>query len=547
MKVEHARKIGFFSALAMSLGTIIGIGIFFKNIPIIKAQAIENSDMFSFWSGIVSWIIAAVIILCAAISFSKIATNYSSNGGLASWTENLSREVSTTRLGGKMKIQYLGRFVRIQHSAYYLGIFAGVLPFLAVEGLYNAIDIAVNNTPSGQVHFGYIFLGGFIILISLIGINFLSSRGSRSSSYIQNTSMLLKIIPLGIALIIGLSNINQSNILDKNVNDLMNSPIKDLYPTDITKQLIPTTTIFNVKGMFIALPSILFAFDSFTNVGNLPDRVNNPKKTIPIVLVVSIIIASIVYILIAIGAGFTGFGDVGTIFKTLVPDNLANAASIRKGLDITINIFVTISAIGVVNGMSFTLFESCKSLIGSGQIMGWKKLSVLNEKYNNRGTLILILIITCSFNIIIGSVATIVNNDALVDSVTNFPTLFFIPIYAIVLLLGSIQRNRFVRNSKTISFEIITGIAILGFFVVFGYFFFYQYIYEVIANANMDSNSGLFFNSNIGAQKWKNYDDAIVFWVLLAWFISFPFINHFVIKKTGGYKVSFNDAIIEHK
>ncbi len=42
MKLSQARKIGFFTALAMSLGTIIGIGIFFKNLSILRNQSMGD-------------------------------------------------------------------------------------------------------------------------------------------------------------------------------------------------------------------------------------------------------------------------------------------------------------------------------------------------------------------------------------------------------------------------------------------------------------------------------------------------------------------------
>lgn len=533
MEVQKARQIGFFAAISMVLGSIVGIGIFLKNLGIIRAQqatsGIGIEGTFSFWSLIVSWIIAAIITICAALSFSEIASSRHSKAGLGGWAE---------QLGGKG----FGRFVRINHCTYYYAIFGAVLPFLAVEGLYNAINIAVNGEgKSNLVHFGYVFLGGFIILASLIALNYLSLRGS---SYLQMTSLVLKSVPLILVMIIGLVNANGSNILDKNPTDL-SIPSNPLYELQ-SKTTIPSTKWFNTAGMFTALPGVLFAFDSFTNVGNLATEVKNSKKTVPLVMVLSIVIASIVYILISVGAGLTGFGDAGSILKTLVPDSLSNANEIRVTVDIIINVFITISAFGVCNAMTCSLLRSSESLIHSGLIMGYTFYEKLDRKHPNLGALTMSIIMTFSINIIVGIIGTVTNNDAVSDSVTNFPTLFFFLIYGTIIVFAFIDRFTKKQCSRVFGFWVAAPISVIGIAVVFCYFFFYQYIIYLSQNINADSSAGLFFNASVdsssglvnrpGAKVWYNYDDAILFWFLLAWFIIFPFINHLVISKTTGYK-----------
>lgn len=532
MEVQKARQIGFFAAISMVLGSVVGIGIFLKNLGIIKAQQAANGigieGTFSFWSLIVSWIIAAIITLCAALSFSEIASSRRSKAGLGGWAE---------QLGGKG----FGRFVRINHCTYYYAIFGAVLPFLAVEGLYNAINIAVNGEgKSNLVHFGYVFLGGFIILASLIALNYLSLRGS---SYLQMTSLVLKLVPLILVMIIGLVNANGSNILDKTPQDL-SIPSNPLYELQNGID-IPSTKWFNTAGMFTALPGVLFAFDSFANVGNLATEVKNSKRTVPLVMVISIVIAAVVYILISVGAGLTGFGDAGSILKTLVPDSLSNATDIRVTVDIIINVFITISAFGVCNAMTSSLLRSSESLIHSGLIMGYTFYEKLDKKHPNLGALTMSLIMTFSINIIVGIIGTATNNDAVSDSVTNFPTLFFFLIYGTIIVFAFIDRFTKKQCTRVFGFWVAAPLSVIGIAVVFCYFFFYQYIIYLSQNIDSVSSAGLFFSASAdpsgivdrpGGKVWFNYDDAILFWVLLVWFIIFPFINHFVISKTTGYK-----------
>ena len=63
MSVKKARKIGFFSALAILIGSVIGIGIFLKNGSVFAANYQNGYGI------LISWIIAAVVSVCTAFSF----------------------------------------------------------------------------------------------------------------------------------------------------------------------------------------------------------------------------------------------------------------------------------------------------------------------------------------------------------------------------------------------------------------------------------------------------------------------------------------------
>ncbi|SYV93166.1 Uncharacterised protein, partial [Mycoplasmopsis synoviae] len=49
MKVKTARKIGLLTATSISISSVIGIGIFFKNFTVLGAQAVPETDTFAFW------------------------------------------------------------------------------------------------------------------------------------------------------------------------------------------------------------------------------------------------------------------------------------------------------------------------------------------------------------------------------------------------------------------------------------------------------------------------------------------------------------------
>ena len=233
MSIQNAKKFGFFTALSMTLGSVVGIGIFLKNFSIIRSQQMDApagfENTFSFWSMIVSWVISSIISLCAALSFAEISTCRTSKSGLSGWVEQLGN-------------QKLGKIVRVSHNNFYYAILGSLLPFLAVEGLYNAIDLGVNGNGAGNnVHFGYVFLGGLIILGGLFIVNFLSIRGV---GIIQNSSLILKIIPIALVAVIGLTNANNSIIIDNpngaenSANNVLATPSTQWFSIQLRKKAV---------------------------------------------------------------------------------------------------------------------------------------------------------------------------------------------------------------------------------------------------------------------------------------------------------------------
>lgn len=522
MEVGKAKKLGFLAALSVVVSSIVGIGIFLKNLSVIRsaangADAAGFSGTFSFWSVIIAWVLGAVITFFAALSLAEISTSRSSKAGLSGWSE---------QLGGK----HLGRFVRFNQATFYYGILIGALPFLAVEGLYRAIFIGVNHRdPSvNELHFGWIFLGGLIILIAFVALNLFASKASIGFQYL---SLFIKIVPLVVVFIIGVANANRSNILDQNLANVQNGPLgKDLYDANFKT---PSSKWVSVGGIFTALPAVFFAFDSYANVGNIADDVKKPHRTIPLVIVFGIIIASIIYIVISIGAGLTGFGDAAKILQTLIKGDAANVKQAREGLAIFMNILISLSAFGVVNALTLTTIKSNESLIEEGQIMGYRFFQKLNNKTQHSGTLLLMTFSVGVYFLIVGIVGTALNTDAFSDAITNLPSLFFFLIYAIVISLGFIDRFTKKQCHRVWGFWFAAPVSAIAIYAVFIYMFFVNNIVDVAKNPFANSGSGLFFDNN--ARPWKNWQNMVIFWVLLATFIFMPLINHLVIMKTGGY------------
>ena len=117
----------------------------------------------------------------------------------------------------------------------------------------------------------------------------------------------------------------------------------------------------------------------------------------------------------------------------------------------------------------------------------------MNNKHHGLGALVLIVIIAGVINITVGLTGTILNTDALADSITNVPTLCFLAIYGFIIALGIYDRFTKKQCRPVFGFMVAAPIAVIGIFGIFMFFLVYQYFIVVIEKPIADSNAGLFF------------------------------------------------------
>lgn len=516
MRPQTARKFGLFTALSMVVGIVVGIGVFFKNGPILRSQALAGGTSFSFWSLIATWVVSAVIVLCSALSFAQISTCRTSKSGLAGWAEQLSN-------------RKVGRFVKYSHCVFYLGILCSTFPFLSVEGLVAAFGYGIYGDPA-QIHFGYVFLGGMVLIAGVFALNFFSAR---ASARFQNVFACVKFVPILAVIVAGLMGLNRSHVPNADAATLSASPIAGMYGQGY---LVPDMGSFSVDGLFVALPMAFFTFDSYANVGNIAPLVRRPERNVPVALVAGIAFSAAIYILIAVGSGLTGFGSADQIISSLVPDG-AGAEATRRGLTVAVNVFVTVSALSVSNGMISALLKSCSGIVEAGEIMGWRTYERLNGRRVGTGDLCLALLACMPLSLVLGTVGTATNNDSVIGSMTNFPTLFFMMVYAFVTVLAMVDARTRRQCRPVRGFWFAAPIAVAGTLIAFGYFFFYQYLYHAaVASTEQNDAAGLFFGNAAGVSqgKWLFVHDAALFWLSLAAFWTMPFVNALAVAKTGG-------------
>ena len=277
MSEKTTKKIGFFSALSICVGSIVGIGIFLKNGSV--GESVKGNGV----TWLLTWIVSGLIALLVAIHFGKISKVESDNQvtGLSAW----SRLLTTS------KQKWFHKLVSFNYAIFYLGILGITLAFFSSELLIAFLkEISPNITVPiwGHVLIALVFLTIFILT---------NHFSYKVSGWISSATLVLKFIPLIMVVVIGIALVNNHNGIEiqKPVNGAMiTETIKG--QNGFTDRPIDAGTA--IKGMMISLPSVLFAFDSFVGVGALSNKIKGGDKAVSKIIIFGMLFVTIIYTLI---------------------------------------------------------------------------------------------------------------------------------------------------------------------------------------------------------------------------------------------------------
>lgn len=501
---KAAGKIGLFSAIMILFGAVVGIGIFFKNSTVFD---LNNNN----WLGVLlSWIISVVIILCTTLSFAEISTVRMSNrnAGFGGWSQTMCN-------------YGFGRYSKIGYSFAFYSMNTFAVVFFAGEAILNCFaKFGLSGSKIGGFNFGplttfYIFISGGGLFLLLLFLNYFASKGMKkfgSAVGIFKFTPMLMIVVLGIVF----------GVLNADNGILPNSPTPNTATGD-----------FSLFGMTRAIPSILFAYEGFLVVGNISGEMENPRKEVPLAVVLGIVIISALYLLITVGCMFAGTGNVYELMD-IIPNE-----TISKVLTYVMSVFIYICLIGTLNALIFSGARGLQAICEDGTIFMGKKL--VNKKPDNplfagivlKGTIIgfwwLVTIVP----------SCILNTDCIADAPSVVMVIYLYIIYFVNILFAFI--NRFTLKHETRRFAIFPFaaiIAMLGALLVIGVAGVYnfavlpgQHIHDDICKcgwglfaktATIDGVPSINYLSSVEVIAW--------FWGMFGFIAAFPFINDFCIK-----------------
>ncbi|HSE40888.1 MAG TPA: amino acid permease [Acidobacteriota bacterium] len=301
-----SRRLGLWSAVAVVIGSTIGSGIF--RTPASVADKIGDVPLF-----IIAWIAGGVLALCGALTYAELAALFPRSGGIYVYLREAFGPLTAFLFGwAELWIIRPGAFgaIGITASAYTLRTLgldpAAPIGPLRSEQLLGAVYIAI------------------VALVNYFGIH----RGA----ILQNISTVLKSAALLILVVLGLTIGRSSGI-----------PVTEIFSQHSTVQL---------SAFFLALVSILWAYDGWADLSFVGGEVRDPHRTMPRALVVGTAFVVILYL----AANFT--------YLSLIPMSQMRGAELVAA-DVAMILFgsigvvfvsaaIAVSTFGTLNGSMMT-------------------------------------------------------------------------------------------------------------------------------------------------------------------------------------------------
>ena len=239
------QSLGLFQATIYGVGIILGAGIYAL---IGEAAGIAG---YSVW---LSFVLAAVIAMFTAFSYAELTTSFPKSAAEFIYVQETT--------GSKASAFFIG----------YVSILTGIISASAVAlGFATYCKLYI---PAAPVWMAV----GIIVVMTLINL-----KGIQESAFLNTIFTLIEVGGLFFIIAIGWKFVGNSNLL----SDIDNQPLQSI------KQ-------FN--SIIAATSLIFFAYIGFEDVANIAEETKNPKKVIPIALVLSLVISTIIYILVSIVA-----------------------------------------------------------------------------------------------------------------------------------------------------------------------------------------------------------------------------------------------------
>lgn len=294
---ELKRSLGFWSALSIVIGTIIGSGIFFKQGSVLDSAG--SSTM-----ALVAWVLGGVITLTGGLTIAEIGAQMPYTGGLYVYIEELYGRLMGFMAGW------------MQVIVYGPAIIAAVAGFMSILMANFFVLSAAWRIPLAVIT---------IVLIALM--NMLENKVGAAFAVITTAG---KLIPIAAIIIFGML-FGHQHALGQTLTEVQQS-----------------------AGNFgVAVLATLFGYDGWILIANLGGEMKNPQKLLPKVIILGITAVLVIYTLITYGVfRFLSVSQIHRLGENATA-YLATSAFGQVGGKL-LSLGIIISMMGTLNGKMMT-------------------------------------------------------------------------------------------------------------------------------------------------------------------------------------------------
>ena len=295
------KKYGLPTAICMVVGTVIGSGVFFK------AQNVLAATGGSMSIGIAAWVITGLLMIICSAQFAVMATKYEKVSGVVDYAEATC---------GKGYAYFLAWFMV---NIYYPGM-TSVLAWVSARYL--------------GVLFGWSMVGPEVMAMAgffLIASYTMNALSPKLAGKFQISATVIKLIPIVLMAIIG------------TIVGIANGTLTNNFTTVVSEAVGGTAS----SGLFAAIVATVFAYEGWIVATAINAELKNPKRNLPLALIIGSLIVVGAYVLYFIGVAG------GASNAVLISEGATTAfINIFGGVGGTLlNICIIISCLGTLNGL----------------------------------------------------------------------------------------------------------------------------------------------------------------------------------------------------
>ena len=426
------RTLTAWSLVALGIGAIIGAGLFVRTATA-AAQSAGPSVTIAF-------IVAAIGCALAGLCYAELSSSIPISGSAYTYTYATMGEFLAWIIGWDLILEYAvgAATVGIAWSEYLNNLLTNVLHVDPIPFAYCHSPFQTSLTGEhGIINLPALFI---VAVISLLLI-----KGIHESAVVNGIIVVVKVLIVILIIVLGWNFINPAN----------HTPY--IPPTDVfTDEHGVGHAYGGIMGILGAAGTVFFAFIGFDAVSTAAQETINPKKNMPIGILGSLAVCTVLYILF--GHVLTGLEPV-EFFRTSGKEaSVANA--IIHAMGESYNWLAQFVTVAILAGFSSVILVM---LLGQSRVfysMGKdgllpKAFSDLHPKYKTPYKANLAILV------IVGAFAAFIPGD-IVGDMTSIGTLFAFVLVCISVIILRKKEPNMVREFKT---PLVPFVPLLGVFV----------------------------------------------------------------------------------
>ncbi len=356
------KQYGIWTGVAMVIGIVIGSGVF------IKAGGVLASSGGDLKTSLLAWLIGGLIMVTSGFCFAVFATKITKFNGVVDYVETATNKK-------------VGYFIAWTMTTLYYPIITSVVSLFAGHYFFSMFGL--------NFYYGdwQVILFAFIIITLSVVLNYYSPK---ISAKFQVSATAIKLIPIALVVIVGLL----AGLLFGKEFGIVNA--------------FTNSANSGVNNFGSAVTTTAFAYEGWVCATSINAELKDSKKNLPRALVFGTIAILAFYILYYVALSATlGNQDVinaGANAPIMVFEKIFGGVG-----GILFTLFITISCMGTVNGLTISSCRGMYTLSCRGQGICPKKFSKLSK---NGSTSFLSCVYGYACSIIILALWVLIFNNA---------------------------------------------------------------------------------------------------------------------------------------